>query len=270
MSKLWNFIKKFYLSILLLFMYLPILMMMLFSFNEGKSMARWTGFSTHWYVELFEDPALMESLGVTLSVAILSSLIAVVIGTIAAIAISEYRPLAKTAIINLTNIPMTNADVVTGISMLLLFIFLKIPRGYGTLLISHITFNIPYVIFSVLPKLKQLDKHVYEAALDLGAKPLYALRKVIIPDIMPGIVSGAIMAFTMSFDDFVISYFATQGMVSNLSIYIYSMARIGINPSINALSTIMFVCIVTLLIISNAKTFKTQQKPNRIGRARRV
>lgn len=264
MVKFWEFLKKFYLGILLLFLYLPILMMMVFSFNQGKSMARWTGFTFDWYAELFRDPTLMESLGITLSVAILSSLIAVVIGTMAAIAISEYRPLAKSAVINITYIPMTNADIVTGISMLLLFIFLKIPRGYGTLLIAHVTFNIPYVIFSVLPKLRQLDRYTYEAALDLGAKPSYALRKVIIPEIMPGIVSGAIMAFTMSFDDFVISYFTTQGMVSNLSIYIYSMARVGINPKINALSTIMFICIVTLLVVSNVKSWKTQKNRNKM------
>ena len=222
-----------------------------------------SGFTFNWYQELFSDPTLLEGLWNTISIAVLSSLIAVVIGTLAAIGIHEYRKWSKTIMINITYVPMMNADVVTGISMLLLFIFLRIPRGYLTLLISHVAFNIPYVIFSVLPKLKQLDRHTYEAALDMGAKPAYALRKVIIPEIMPGIVTGAIMAFTMSFDDFVISFFSTQGTVNTLSIYIYSMARVGINPKINALSTIMFVCIITLLIVSNLRSNKFDKPRSR-------
>ena len=147
-----------------------------------------------------------------------------------------------------------NADIVTGVSMLLLFLFLRIPRGYITLLIAHVAFNIPYVIFSVMPRLRTLDKNLYEAALDMGATPLYALRKVLIPELMPGIVSGAVMAFTMSFDDFVISFFSTQGYVNNLSTYIYSMAKVGIRPVINALCTVMFVFIITVLIIMNVKS----------------
>ncbi len=260
-----RFLKSAYLGILLLFLYLPILMMMVFSFNDGKSMAKWSGFSFKWYEELFTDPVLLESLGVTLSIALLSTLIAVLIGALAAIGISSYKKVSKSIVINLTYVPMMNADVVTGISMLLLFIFLHIPRGYLTLLIAHVAFNVPYVIFAVLPKLKRMDKNIYEAALDMGAKPAYALRKVIIPEVMPGIVSGAIMAFTMSFDDFVISFFSTQGLVNNLSIYIYSMARVGINPKINALSTIMFICIVTLLFVSNVRAGKfTKAQPRRI------
>ncbi len=230
-------------------------------------MAKWTGFSLNWYVELFKDPVIMEALGVTLSIALLSSLIAVVIGTLAAIGINEYKKWPKTLTINLTYVPMMNADIVTGISLLLLFIFMRIPRGYGTLLIAHTAFNIPYVIFSVLPKLRQMDPNLYEAALDMGATPSYAVRKVLIPELMPGIMTGFIMAFTMSFDDFVISFFSTQGLVNNLSTYIYSMARVGINPKINALSTIMFVCIITLLIVTNVQAnrhSKKQQKQQRI------
>ena len=267
MVRLGKFCKRFYLALVLLFLYIPIFMMMVYSFNEGKTMAKWSGFTLHWYSELFRDPVIMQSIGVTLSVAVLSSLIAVVIGTLAAIGISEFRRIPKAVTINLTYVPMMNADIVTGISLLLLFIFIKIPRGYTTLLIAHIVFNVPYVIFSVLPQLRRMDSHQYEAALDMGAKPSYAVRKVVIPQLMPGIVTGFIMAFTMSFDDFIISFFSTQGMVNNLSIYIYSMAKIGINPKINALSTIMFVFIITLLIIINIRSFKQgarSRKPKRI------
>lgn len=265
MVKLWTFIKRFYLAILLFFLYLPILMLMLYSFNSGKSMAKWQGFSLNWYAELFNDPAIMEALWVTISIAVLSSLIAVIIGTMAAIGIKEYRRMPRALVINLTYIPVMNADIVTGIAMLLLFIFLRIPRGYGTLLISHVAFNVPYVIFAVLPRLRRMDKHLYEAALDMGATPVLAVRKVLIPELMPGIVTGFIMAFTMSFDDFLISFFSTQGMVNNLSVYIYSMARIGINPKINALSTIMFVCIITLLIVINVRSAKYSKLEKKRG-----
>ena len=236
-----KFIKRFYLAIILLFMYLPIGALIAFSFNSSKNMAAWTGFSLEWYQKLFHDPMIAEALWVTISVALLSSLIATLIGTLAVIGIDSYKSRAKNALINLTYIPMVNADIVTGISLLLLFIFFNIPRGYWTMLLAHITFNIPYVIFSVLPKMRQLDRSTYEAALDMGAKPAYAVRKVVLPQITPGIVTGFILAFTMSFDDFMISFFTTQGATQNLSIYIYSMARVGINPMINALSAIPFM-----------------------------
>lgn len=267
MVRIKRFFKRFYLAILLLFLYLPILMLMVFSFNEGKSMSLWTGFTLDWYVQLFQDPAIMEALGVTLSIAILSSLLAVCIGTLAAIGIHEYKRWSKNITINLTYVPMMNADIVTGISLLLLFIFLNIPRGYGTLLIAHTVFNVPYVIFAVLPILRRMDKNLYEAALDMGATPSYAVRKVLVPELMPGIVTGFIMAFTMSFDDFVISFFSTQGLVNNLSVYIYSMARVGINPKINALSTIMFLFIITLLVIINLRSLRQgKAKANRLSK----
>jgi len=255
-----RFFKRFYLAILLFFLYLPILMLILYSFNEGKTMNGWHGFSLHWYAELFSDPAIMESLWVTVSIAVLSSLIAVVIGTLAAIGIQEYRKWTKSITINLTYVPMMNADIVTGISLLLLFIFIGIPRGYFTLLISHVVFNVPYVIFAVLPRLRQLDPNLYEAALDMGAKPAYAVRKVLIPQLMPGITTGFMMAFTMSFDDFVISFFSTQGLTNNLSIYIYSMARVGINPKINALSAIMFVCVISILVVTNVRAARHERR----------
>ena len=264
MLKVKNFFKRFYLALLLLFVYLPIVTLMVFSFNSGDSMAKWEGFSFNWYVEMINDPTLMEALWVTISIAILSSLIAVVLGTLAAIGISDYKKISKGIVTNITYVPIMNAEIVTGVSMLLLFIFLRIPRGYFTLLIAHVAFNVPYVIFSVLPRLRSLDKNLYEAALDMGATPTYALRKVLIPELMPGIATGAVMAFTMSFDDFVISFFSTQGYVNNLSTYIYSMAKVGIRPVINALCTVMFVVIITLLIVMNFKANRIA-KNNRYG-----
>jgi len=251
-----NFFKRFYLAIILAFMYLPIAALIIFSFNESKNMAKWTGFSFHWYEQLFRDPAIAEALWVTISIALLSALIATFIGTLAVIGIDSYRSRARNAMINMSYIPMVNADIVTGISLLLLFIFFNIPRGYWTMLLAHITFNIPYVFFSVLPKMRQLDRSTYEAALDMGARPSYAVRKVIMPQVMPGIATGFILAFTMSFDDFMISFFTTQGVTQNLSIYIYSMARVGINPIINALSAIMFVVVICLLVAVNVRSFK--------------
>ena len=264
MLKVKNFFKRFYLALLLLFLYLPIVTLMVFSFNSGDSMAKWEGFSFNWYVEMINDPTLMEALWVTISIAILSSLIAVVLGTLAAIGISDYKKISKGIVTNITYVPIMNAEIVTGVSMLLLFIFLRIPRGYFTLLIAHVAFNVPYVIFSVLPRLRSLDKNLYEAALDMGATPTYALRKVLIPELMPGIATGAVMAFTMSFDDYVISFFSTQGYVNNLSTYIYSMAKVGIRPVINALCTVMFVVIITLLIVMNFKANRIA-KNNRYG-----
>lgn len=264
MLKVKNFFKRFYLALLLLFLYLPIVTLMVFSFNSGDSMAKWEGFSFNWYVEMINDPTLMEALWVTISIAILSSLIAVVLGTLAAIGISDYKKISKGIVTNITYVPIMNAEIVTGVSMLLLFIFLRIPRGYFTLLIAHVAFNVPYVIFSVLPRLRSLDKNLYEAALDMGATPTYALRKVLIPELMPGIATGAVMAFTMSFDDFVISFFSTQGYVNNLSTYIYSMAKVGIRPVINALCTVMFVVIITLLIVMNFKANRIAEN-NRYG-----
>ncbi len=272
MTKFWNFCKRFYLVILLIFIYLPILMLMIFSFNDGKSMTKWSGFTFDWYKKLFTNPLILESIWVTLSIAVVSSLVATVVGTLAAIGINDYKKWQKNLILSVTQIPMMNADIVTGISLLLFFIFTKIPRGYVTMLISHTVFNIPYVIFSVMPRLKGMDENLYEAALDMGATPGYAVRKVIIPQLMPGIVSGFIMAFTMSFDDFVISFFSSQGVISNLSIYIYSMAKVGINPEINALSTIMFLCVITLLIIINVRAerqaVRSGRRPTKPKKAR--
>lgn len=248
-----KFIKKFYTALIFLFLYAPIIVLIIFSFNSSKSRGNWDGFTFNWYIELFQDRQIMSALYVTLAVAVLSSIIATAIGTAAAIGIHNMNKLNKAVIMNLTYLPVLNADIVTGISLMLLLIFFNIKLGFMSLLLAHITFNIPYVILSVLPKLKQLNKHIYEAALDLGASPVYALRRIIIPEIKPGIITGFLLAFTLSLDDFVISFFTTGSGVANLSITIYSMARRGINPKINALSTIMFLTVLLLLIVVNKR-----------------
>lgn len=252
-SKLENFIKRFYLVIIFLFLYTPIFTLMIFSFNESKTMGKWTGFTFKWYKELFNNDRLMTALYYTVLIAVLASVIATIVGTISAIAISQMRGKKKSLILNINYLPVLNPDIVTGIALMSLFIFLKFNFGFITMLLAHITFDIPYVILSVLPKLKQLPENTLDAAADLGATPMYALRKVIIPQIKPGIFSGFLMAFTMSIDDFVISFFTTGPGVTNLSIEIYSMARRGIKPEINALSTIMFITVLTLLLIVNKK-----------------
>lgn len=254
-----KFLKRFYLSIILLFLYVPIVVLIVQSFNAGKSRAKWEGFSLRWYQELFQDASIMHALYVTVSVAVLAAIFATILGTLAAIGIHAMKKRPQALMMTLTNIPMTMPDIVTGISLMLLFIFTKVERGYVTMLLAHITFDTPYVILSVMPKLKQMNKHSYEAALDLGAPPRVALRKVVIPEIMPGIFTGMLMSFTMSLDDFVISYF-TGGSTQNLSVLIYSMARRGINPKINALSALMFVTVLTLLLIINLRSTKDEKR----------
>ena len=257
-----KFIKRFYTFLIFLFLYAPIVVLIVFSFNNSKSRGSWDGFTLRWYVEMFQDRQIMSALYVTLAIAILSSVIATIIGTAAAIGIFNMKRLNKGIIMNLTYLPVLNADIVTGISLMLLLIFLKIKLGFVSLLLAHITFNIPYVILSVMPKLKQLNKHIYEAALDLGASPFYAFRKIILPEIKPGIITGLLLAFTLSIDDFVISFFTTGSGVANLSITIYSMARRGINPKINALSTIMFLSVLFLLLIVNKRMDNSKEEDN--------
>lgn len=240
------------------------MVLIVFSFNSSKYATQWDGFTFDWYIKLFQDRAIMKSFYYTVAVAILSSSIATIIGTFAAIGIHNMKPLKRQLILNINNLPLLNPDIVTGVSMMALFVFFKAQLGFMTMLIAHITFNIPYVILSVLPKLKQMPKDILEAAMDLGATPWYAFRKVIIPEISPGIITGALIAFTMSVDDFVISFFTTGNGVSNLSITIYSMARRGLNPKINALSTLMFVSVLLLLLIVNKRQGKDSKKNYRI------
>lgn len=261
-KRLENFIKRFYLFIIFLFLYTPIFTLIVFSFNDSKSMAKWSGFTLKWYGELFQNERIMKALYFTILIAILSSVIATIIGTFAAIGINKMRGFKKAALLNINYLPILNPDIVTGIALMSLFIFVKLEFGFATLLIAHITFNIPYVILAVLPKLKQLPENITEAALDLGATPTYTLWKIILPQIKPGIFAGMLIAFTMSIDDFVISFFTTGPGVTNLSIEIYSMARRGIKPEINALSTLMFVTVLILLLIVNRKEFISRGDKN--------
>ncbi len=249
-----QFVKKFYLSLVFIFLYAPVAILIIFSFNKSKSRAHWDGFTLNWYAELFKDEQIMSSLYYTLMIALLSSLIAVIMGTAAAIGIHNMKSVKKTLVMNLTYIPVLSPDIVTGISLMILFIFINLKLGFLTLLLAHVSFNVPYVILSVLPKLKQLNKHLYEAALDLGATPFRAIRKVILPEIMPGIITGFLLSFTLSLDDFIISFFTTGSGVTNLSITIYSMARRGINPKINAISTLLFIVVLLLLLAINRRT----------------
>lgn len=252
-NKLYEFIKRFYLAIIFIFLYAPIVTLMIFSFNNSKSMGKWNGFTFKWYGELIHNDSLMEALYYTILIAIIASVIATIVGTITAIGIDNMKKKRKALLLNINNLPIINPDIVTGIALMSLFIFLKFDFGFKTMLLAHISFDIPYVILSVLPKLRQLPDNTIEAAMDLGATPFYALRKVIIPQIKPGIFAGFLMAFTMSIDDFVISFFTTGPGVTNLSIEIYSMARRGIKPEINALSTLMFITVLALLLIVNKK-----------------
>lgn len=267
-KKLESFVKRFYLLLIFIFLYTPIVTLMVFSFNDSKSMGKWSGFTLRWYTQLFDNSRIMDALKYTLIIAVISSVVATIIGTLAAIGIHRMKGLPKKALLNINNLPVLNPDIVTGISIMSLFLFIfpilnkvfgfNAQFGFMTMLLAHITFNIPYVILSVLPKLKQLPSNITEAALDLGATPGYAMRKIILPQIKPGIVAGLLMAFTMSIDDFVISFFTAGPQVTNLSIEIYSMARKGINPSINALSTLMFLTVLILLLIVNRKEFTSR------------
>lgn len=252
-----KFLKRFYLVIMFIFLYAPILVLMVLSFNSSKYMSKWTGFSLKWYQQMFSSNLIMSALRTTLIIAFVSALIATFIGTIACIGINNMKKVPRTLILGVNNIPLMNADIVTGISLMLCFIAFGVSLGFGTVLVAHITFNIPYVVLSVMPKMKQTEKSTYEAALDLGASPLYAFWKVILPDILPGILSGFLLAFTMSLDDFIITHFTKGAGINTLSTLIYSEVRKGIKPSLYALSTIMFLAVLILLIIANLPKRKT-------------
>ncbi len=268
MNSLKKYTKKTYLGIILLFQYAPIFILMAFSFNDSKSRAVWAGFTFKWYASLFENDNIREALYITLTIALLSSIIATIIGTFAAIGIEKYNKVAKRAIMSITNIPVVSPDIVTGASLMILFVFtfniLNFGRlGFTTMLCAHITFNIPFVILSVLPRLKQIDNNLYEAALDLGATPSKAFFKVLLPELMPGVVTGFLLAFTMSIDDFVISFFTCGQGINNLSTIIYSMSKKGISPEINALSTIMFIVVIIMLYIINLRNSRIKSLEER-------
>ena len=245
----WRFFTSGYLILVLLFIYLPIVYVVVFSFNESRSMTAFSGFSLKWYESMFNNREMLDSLKYTVLIALIATVTSTVIGTVAAIGLSKARRLIRSVILEINNLPVLNPDIVTAISLMLLFLSLKIRRGIVTLTLAHITFCIPYVILSVLPKLRQLDDNVAEAAMDLGATPWRALTRVIIPQIYPAIFSGALIAFSMSFDDFVISFFTAGMDVQNISMYVYSMKRF--NPSVNALSTLIVVVVTLILILAN-------------------
>lgn len=253
-----NTAKRFYLTLIFILLYAPIVTLVVLSFNSSKTRAKWGGFTGKWYITLFQDQYIMNALYTTLIIALVSALIATIIGTAAAIGIQAMKPRFRTFTLGVTNIPMLNADIVTGISLMLLFIAFQFSLGFKTILLAHITFNIPYVILSVLPKLKQTSKSTFEAALDLGASPVYAFFKVVFPDILPGVFSGFLLAFTMSLDDFVITHFTKGPGVDTLSTKIYSEVRKGIRPEMYALSTIMFITMLVLLMLVNAAPEKKE------------
>lgn len=244
-------LQKLYLALIFIILYAPIVTLMILSFNQSKTRSKWGGFTLKWYKELFQNEQIMSAFYTTLIIAFLSAAAATVIGTAAAIAIQGMKSRWRTLYMGVANIPMMNAEIVMGVSLMLLFIACRMTLGFGTILIAHITFNIPYVILSVAPKLKQTNRHVYEAALDLGASPLNAFFKVVFPDIVPGVLSGFMLAFTMSLDDFVITHFTKGPGIDTLSTKIYTEVRKGIKPEIYALSTIMFVTVLVLLILIN-------------------
>ncbi len=244
-----KFFERLYLGILLVFMYAPIVTLIVLSFNSSKSRARWGGFTLKWYLQLFSDEAVAGAMINTLSIAVLATIISTIIGTFTCIAMIGLSPKLRSLIMGVTNIPMINADIVTGISLMLLFRFLHLGSGFSTILLAHITFNIPFVMLSVIPRIKNMNFYVYEAALDLGATPAYAFYKTVMPDIWPGVVSGALMAFTMSIDDFIITYFTKGSGFETISTLIYNEVKRGIQPEIYALSAIIFVVVLTLLMI---------------------
>ncbi len=246
-----NIAKKIYVSLIFLFLYAPIGTLIVLSFNASKTRAKWGGFTVRWYLSLIQDETILEAFGTTLLIALLSSLIATVIGVISCLAMSSMKRKTRTVLMGITNIPMLNADIVTGISLMLLFISLGLKFGFGTILLSHITFNIPYVILCIMPRMKQLNPSVYEAALDLGASHLTAFFKVMLPDLLPGILSGFLMAFTMSLDDFIITHFTKGAGIDTLSTKIYTEVRKGIKPEMYALSTIIFLTVLILLLLVN-------------------
>lgn len=260
-----KYVSRFYNFLVFSFLYAPIVVMIVYSFNAIKSRSVFEGFSLQWYKELFNDAVIMKSLYISLVIAVLAAVISTVIGTLAAIGINSMKGFKKKLYLSVNNIPMVNPEIVTAVSMMILFVFIisksnTLEMGFGTLLISHITFCIPYVTLEVLPKIRGMDNNIYNAALDLGCPPAKAFIKVVIPQIKPGIVTGFIMAFTLSLDDFIISYFNSGSTVQTLSVTIFSMTKKPYSPKINALSTLLFVTILILLVSVNIKQTRDDAK----------
>ena len=274
---IWN---RLFIGLVSLFLYAPIFVLIVFSFNASNSRSIWAGFSLHWYVELFQDQQILDALYTTLAVSLLAALIATVAGTFSAIGFYNMRRRWRTPLMTINNIPMVNADIVTGVSLCLFFVAAfglweqaaswlndtlgtalpeRLYLGFGTMLIAHIMFNIPYVILSVMPKLRQMDKNLVDAAQDLGCTWMQAFWKVVVPEIKPGIVNGLLIAFTMSVDDFVISYFTAGSSTANLAMRIYAMTKKRISPEVNAVSTLLFVAVLALLIIINVREARQEK-----------
>lgn len=256
-------ISKIYLALVMLFLYAPIFVLIVFSFNTTKSRSVISGFTFDWYVKLFHNELILGSLWNTIIVAVAASILATILGTAAAIGINNMKKLPKTLTMQGTNIPIINPEIVTGVSLMLLFVFftmrMNFEMGFVTLIIAHITFDVPYVILNIMPKFRQMNPNIYEAAQDLGCSGVSAFFKVVLPEIMPGVISGFLMAFTFSLDDFVVSYF-TSGMTQTLPITIYSMTRRKVSPEINALSTIIFLIVVIVLVVKNIIERKNLRK----------
>lgn len=256
-------LQRFWLVLVFAFLYAPIGVLIAYSFNSSKSRTVWTGFTFDWYKKLFHNEEIIKSLGTTLIVAIIASVLATVLGTMAAIGIKNMKKGTRTAIMNITYMPILNPEIVTGVSLMLLFVFVGIDFGYVTLILAHVCFCTPYVILNVLPKLRQMDMSLCEAAMDLGCNNRQVYRKVIIPEIMPGILTGFLMSLTYSIDDFVISYFTYGAESQTLSITIYAMTRRKVSPEINALSTIIFLVVLTVLLIMNVTEVRKHKKLSR-------
>ena len=252
-------LKLLWIVLILVFLYLPIFTLMVLSFNESKSMFKWTGLSVRWYKEMFSDSQIMAAVWNTFSIAVMAAVISTIVGTLACVGILAMTKKNQGFILALNNIPLLNADIVIGISLMLTFIACGFYLNWGTVLFAHVTFCIPYVVLSVLPKLKQVGVTSYEAALDLGATPVCAFRKVVMPEIMPGVISGFLLAFTMSVDDFIITYFTRGAGINTISTLIYSEVKIGIRPSLFALSTIIFVVALLVLLIVNIRQDRAER-----------
>ncbi|MDD2534863.1 MAG: ABC transporter permease [Eubacteriales bacterium] len=249
-------LDKIYLFLLFIFLYAPVVVLIAFSFNAAKSRAIWGGFTLNWYIKLFHNEDILKALEITLIVAVLSAVISTFVATVTAIGLHAMKPRLRSVIMTLTKIPNISPDLVTGIALMLLFYFIGLKTGVSTLLLAHIAFNIPFALLSISPKLQQLDSNLFEAALDLGCRPRQAIWHVILPEIRPGIITALILTFTLSIDDFVISYFTAGSQTSTLAIMIYSMARKSVNPQINALSSLLFLTVLTMLLIINFRARK--------------
>lgn len=261
-------ISNAYISLVMFFLYAPIFVLIVYSFNQSKSRAMFTGFTLDWYRQLFSNEMILVSLRNTLIIAVISSVAATVIGTMAALGLNKMNKSLRRLVMNITYIPIINPEIVTGVSLMLLFVMLRLEFGFATLILAHITFNIPYVIFNVSPKLRQLDKNIYDAALDLGCSPTQAFFKVVIPEIMPGILAGFLMSFTYSLDDFIISYFTSGPGSQTLPVTIFSMTRRKVSPEINALSTIIFIIVLAALLLYNiydARKERLNRRPAKGG-----